>query len=266
MTKMEQEVIALDVICDCVGAIVNRDTLTIHGSGIGVEMQFSSRSAARLSSALIADLLEPMSPELVGKVESVPAVLARISADPQFDHSDSVGDLRTIERTFNEWLGTQITVSACVQDLDDPVQFTLSRQEFLTICGNISKHNRSRLTRIAGKLSVILSRVDVGLDRLMVLRALDDLYERFLHEVFSHMTMPLMELLNNVRWGIQEYLEPEYLKALIQTPGAMEYSYRIPTGIQHPLAQACYWNLLNSVRKRPICDRFEVRRLREPRY
>ncbi|MBK7905399.1 MAG: hypothetical protein IPJ78_02440 [Gemmatimonadetes bacterium] len=87
---MEQESIALDVIVDAVGAVVNRESMLFYGEGVDVEIQFQSHLTARLGSALIADLLEPMSAELVGGKLSVPEVLSRIAQEPQFDQNGSV--------------------------------------------------------------------------------------------------------------------------------------------------------------------------------
>ena len=88
------------------------------------------------------------------------------------------------------------------------------------------KHNFARLTITAGKLAGILKRAGTDLTEIETLPVLDDFYTQFHENVFNYHGGMIAQLLNNVRWGIHEYLQPQYLRAYTPPPpGQIMYSY-----------------------------------------
>ncbi len=165
------------------------------------------------------------------------------------------------------WLAEKVTVETHLPSLSRTINLTLSRQEFVYICGNISKHNFARLTGVAKKVRELLRQNDIDLTPPDVIAVLDDFYERFHYDILTYHSSTLVQLLNNVRWGVQNYLKPEYLRSYRKDPvDEIRYSYDVPAGIVHNIAQTCYWDLMNSVRQEPYVKPFKASRYLKGRY
>jgi len=152
---------------------------------------------------------------------------------------------------------TIITVETFFPSISRTISLEIKRKDSLYICGNISKHNVSRLTRAGKRLSKILQHHDVIVDSKNVLHLLGDFYERFHEDILEYQATVITELLNNVRWGIHHYLLPEYLQAQTQdTSDSTKYSYKFPQDVSDDFVKTCYWELMNSVRRKPNMEPF----------
>lgn len=87
-------------------------------------------------------------------------------------------------------------------------------------------------------------------------------------DVFSYHSSAIAEFLNNIRWGIYEYLRPEFLRSFTsREPGeSIAYHFKYPAGSQHPIGKTLYWSLMNDVRTEPLMPRFDVTRFLKMRY
>jgi hypothetical protein len=166
------------------------------------------------------------------------------------------------------WLEAQIKVEVWFPSINTNVVLELQRRDFVTICGNISKHNLSRLTRNAKRLKKLLQKNGIMLDWIDALRTLDDFQGRFHDDILVYHSTTLAEMLNNVRWTIHEYLKPEFTRSYTPAPtdDDPKYSYRYPDFLVHPFARDRYWDLMNQVRARPWIDRFTGTRYLKGRY
>ena len=94
----------------------------------------------------------------------------------------------------------------------------------------------------------------------MSLLALDEIHEWFHTHKFYAYSNAIAEFLNNIRWGIYTYLQPEFARSFTRTPGSsVAYSFAIPASIEGEFAKSCYWQLMNEVRSPPFVQRFSVR-------
>ena len=76
-------------------------------------------------------------------------------------------------------------------------------------------------------------------------------------------------MLNNIRWGIHEYLLPEFNKSYrkdASDPKGFRYSYDYPEKIKDEFVKNCYWSLMNSVRAEPSIKKFKSTKLLKLRY
>ena len=108
-----------------------------------------------------------------------------------------------------------LSISNCDTDV-------LLRNRFvLEICGNVVKHNFTRLDRTQNKLKKVL--IESGLDETVVESKieylLDDVSNHFLGDGKSICTFiyDIAYYLNNIRFAIYEYLEFEYSKSYTET-------------------------------------------------
>ena len=76
-------------------------------------------------------------------------------------------------------------------------------------------------------------------------------------------------MVNNIRWGIHEYLLPEFNKSYRKDhydKEGLSYSYDYPKNINDKFAKSCYWSLMNSVRAKPHIKKFKSTKLLKLRY
>ena len=143
----------------------------------------------------------------------------------------------------------------------------IRRQDFIYICGNASKHNPARLTGVSRRVADVLSENGHEIGMFEASLAIDDFYGRFHRDILVYHGTWLGEMLNNLRWGIQDYLQAEFNRSY--TPDSSEtpkYSYQYPDAVTHAFARSCYWDLMNKVRSGPYLKRFVGSRNLKQRY
>jgi hypothetical protein len=139
-----------------------------------------------------------------------------------------------------------------LSSISEKLDLRVKRIDFLTICGDIAKHNFSRLRRNVKKIMAILAANSLVVDEAKAFLVLPDFYENFHHNVFAYHASTIAEMLNNIRWGIFHYLEPEYARSFERLPDHdLVYRFNYPAGGSSPLAKGIYWDLMNQVRSRP---------------
>lgn len=135
------------------------------------------------------------------------------------------------------------------------------------MCGNISKHNFLRLGRVSKELKEILEKSGISITIDDSLLSLADFYERFHSDVLNYHSCTIAEFLNNIRWGIYKYLQPDLQRSIVWEDGEPpKYQYTYPEGVNAKLARECYWELMNEVRNPPFMRRFKITKWLKYRY
>ncbi|MGE3979467.1 MAG: hypothetical protein AB7F94_18070 [Nitrospira sp.] len=229
-----------------------------------MEVSFQSRHHQQLFSALLADFLEPVSLLGDNRADSL-AILESICRSPQFDEGGLVEFLEEPTAALNDWLEKEVTIPTWLPSIDRQVELRMARREFVYQCGAISKHSLGRLTRTAARFVKVLNLHGVDVSELDALLALDDFYDRFHDDVLNYHASVIAESLNNIRWGMWEYLRPTFMKSFQQL-GELEYTYRMPQGLDHDFARGCFWDAMNDVRRKPFVERFHANDILRLRY
>jgi hypothetical protein len=245
-TSIEREGITLQIVVELLQTMVNREMLHFSPGHVEIQVTFASSSRRELFNVLFADFLEPVDPALLGSKESLLDVLYRVAKEPKLGDTIVASPLLWAVTELREWLDQTIQPEVWFPSINRNVNLKLRRAQFITICGNISKHSLSRLTRNAKRLAELFGDNGIELNWIDALRALDDFNVRFQEDIFSYHSTTMTELLNNVRWGIHEYLEPEFARSFTPSPipDDPKYSYTFPDGLQDPFAQERYWDLM----------------------
>jgi hypothetical protein len=258
MTANERAAIVLQLVVESIQAIVNHEVLSFSPGSVNIQASFRSPSQAAMANVLLADMLEPVDKTLLDFEGSLLDAMIDVSNSAPFGAGDEVVRLRAAVKAWSDWLEQDIDVEVWFPSIDTNTRLNLKRREFIAICGNISKHNMSRLTRNAKRLSTLLKRNGTSVDWIDALRALDDFQVRFHDDILAYHSTTIAELLNNLRWAIQEYLAPEFERSYRPptSVGDPRYSYHYPAGLEDTYAKSRYWDLMNSVRAGPWIPRF----------
>jgi hypothetical protein len=256
-TKIEREVIGLWIATGALDSMINHIILSLVGWGNPKEIRFETEVHQQLFNILLLDFLENVDKELTSVEGSCMELLEEVCRLASFNNSGSVSFLHEPLEKLNIWLEETITVETFFPSISLTIPLEIKRKDSLYICGNISKHNVSRLTGAGRKLGKILQHHNVIVDSKKVLYVLGDFYKRFHEDILEYQATVITELLNNVRWGIHHYLYPEYLQAKIQDiPDSILYSFRFPQDVTDDFVKTCYWELMNSVRRKPNMEPF----------
>ena len=266
-TKVESEVVGLWVACGSLDSMVNHALLKLVGVGGPREVRFHTSTHQQLFNILLLDFLEKVDATLTGQKGSCLEVLEEACQTASFDENESVELLKRPVDDLRTWLDTEITVRTWLPSIHQQLDLKIPRRESIYICGNISKHNLARLTGAAKRLDEILRNHNVTVDSFNTLHVLDDFYVRFHEDIFEYHSTVIAELLNNVRWGIHDYLTPEHLGARVQDANdPTKYFYKYPEDVTDVFARSCYWNLMSTVRRGPYMERFIANSLFKLRY
>jgi hypothetical protein len=267
LTEIEEEVILLKAIKELIDSMVNFKVLDLLGSDPDSQIFFKSTTHQRFFNIILVDFLSRTDKKAVVQQTSFLGAMKSICNYPCFDSDNSISELRNTTNEFGDWLDQEVEVEAWLPSINTKTTLKLSRICFLKMCGNISKHNFLRSAGPAQELQDMLEKngVSVGLDDALLV--LGDFYERFHTDIFNYHGSTLAEFLNNIRWGIYEYLQPEFQRSIVWEGGdPPRYRYTYPDEVQTGIAKECYWELMNEVRSAPYMRKFEVTKWLKLRY
>lgn len=166
VTPFEQEGIVLNAVWDMIDGMANYGLMDLLGDAEEKQIMFHNPSDARLFNILLVDFLSK--PESYG-ADPLPFdlpkppvnatssnrtylfYLRRICANPQLGGNPA--ELSDQVEAFGTWLETESTVpNVWLPDISLETDIIISRFDYLRICGDIAKHNFSRLSRNVQKL------------------------------------------------------------------------------------------------------------------
>lgn len=161
--------------------------------------------------------------------------------------------------TFSGWLeGETFVKGVWLPSVEIETDMRVRRIEFLKICGDIAKHNFARLGINVTRICKILAAHGHSIDERQGFLVLPDFYEWFHTNIFVMHSPAIAQFLNDLRWGIFHYLQPEFARSYERVDPEPMYRYKYPSDFIHPLGRAMYWDLMNMVRARPYFRQFKA--------
>ena len=266
-SPIEWEMIALKALTDALDSMLNHSVMTLRGNDPNTEIVFDSSVHQRLFTILLVDFLAKPEKAIVGFDGSYLELLSGICHSPSAGEPKSIMALATSVEHLSSWLSSKIEVTVWLPSLYKETNVTIQRSDFIWITGNISKHNFARLTRVSRKLIKIFQANDVEFNLHQAITVLDEFYERFHDDILNYHSSALAEILNNVRWGIHNYLEPLFKDSFMSDPDdPIQYEYQYPQGLNHEFARSCFWDVMNEVRRGPNIRPFKAPWYLKKRY
>jgi len=284
MNEIEREAIILNSAWEMIDGMVNWAMFVKNDRTDPTNLMFETSQHRRLFIILLGDFLSEVrafkgDPVPLG-LKATPSNarpsdltfifhLRQVCAAPKL--GADAADLSSRIEAFADWLegsfaasGVNLHVIGIVADLH------VSRYRYIKMCGDIAKHNLARLATNVGHLRKLLEAAGHSVSEQEAYLSVENFFEWFHDDIFSYHSSQIAEFLNNIRWAIFEYLQPEFRRSwhLTEntTPDFPRYAYHVPAVITDPLARAMYWNLMNRVRARPWVHRFVVSESLKQRY
>ena len=215
LSQIEKEVIFLKAVYELINSMVNYEIMDLAGASV----VFKSMTHQMYFNVILVDFLSRSDKRIIGEEQTYLEAVTLICKTPNFDENGSANGLTLAIKNFVEWLDQEIQVETWLPTIDTNVHLTIKRAQFIKICGNISKHNFSRLSVTANELLEILGKNKIKIELEDVLVLLKDFYEKFHFDVLSSHASIICEFLNNIRWGIYEYLKPEFDHSIVYEGG-----------------------------------------------
>jgi hypothetical protein len=277
--EIEQEAVILNAVLGMIADMANYEIFVKSERTDDVSLLPSTVTHQRLFNVLLVDFLSYPQGRNGGLPFGLPApprnakaeektylfYLRRICGNPKLG-SDVKLILSPVE-AFSNWLkGEAVVEKVWFPSIDLETNLRVQRIEFLKICGNIAKHNFSRLNRDVSKIRQILGENGHAIDEGQGYSVLKEFYEWFHTDVLGYHLSTVAEFLNNIRWGIFEYIQPEFERSFERVDPAPMHRFRIPPDITQPLVQDMYWELMNMARSPPFVPRFTVTDWLKKRY
>ncbi len=266
-SRTEQEAIVLYAVWDMIDGMVNFEIFTDKPKAFDAQLTFQTATHRHMFNVLLADFLSKPAkgtfdlPEANGSASTDHTYLfylRQICDAPLL--GPNADSLRPPVENFVEWLEERcVAEKVWFPSIEVQTDISIQRILFIKICGDIAKHNFSRLDRNVDRLIKILRENDIEIDEGQGFVLLPEFYDWFHNNIFAYHATMIAEHLNNIRWGIFEYLLPEFARSfeIIDAETRM-YKFNFPENCQNALAQAMYWNLMNQVRSRPWFPKFET--------
>jgi hypothetical protein len=275
-TQTEQEVIVLKAVWELIDEMVNYEIFLKPTQTSDVELMFPSLTHQRLFNILLVDFLSkpnvnafglPHPPKSPMSKQGHLFYLCRICHNPKLNPIGA-DFIKVPLEAFVRWLETDCLVEKVwLPSIELETDIEVKRIAFIKICGNIAKHSFTRLNVSADQICEMLKANGHPINIEQAYLVIPEFYEWFHTNIFSYHSSAIAEFLNNIRWGIYEYLKPEFARSFTRdNPTSIAYRFIYPSECNRPVAQALYENLMNAVRSDPCMPRFEVTRYLKMRY
>jgi hypothetical protein len=256
---LEREVIILRNVYDHIGEMVNFSLMDIQGYDPDSMIMFKDMNQRKLFFILLVDFLSVTDKRGPIKQTSFLAGLLSVCEHPLLAKNESENELREIVNEFRNWLQEKRTIDIWMPSIDKQVNLSISRLDAIKMSGDVSKHNYLRASGVAQRLKEILNESGICVDTDQAMLALPDFYERFHSDILIYLSSHICEFLNDIRWAIHKYLEPEFSKSFHRTNNStIGYGYHVPNEIKSEYARDCYWELMNELRRKPYMRKFVV--------
>jgi hypothetical protein len=268
LNQTEKEVVFLKAIYDLINSMVNHEMLTVFIGERYSSIRFKSTTHFQLFTILLTDFLSQTDKDASGDEKYYVDALKFISEYPSFNVNNSVASLREATSQLWAWLDDKEPIKVWLPTISTETTLKVARIMLIKMCGNIAKHNFLRLIRVATQFKKILHQSGVSVTLHEALLTLDDFYQNWGLDILRYFGSPLAEFLNNVRWGIYDYLQPEFRRSFTRIEGDPHgrYEYKYPSSLTADFATECYWNLMNDLRSKPFFARFEVPEIAKSSY
>lgn len=252
-TSLESEIVLLCIALKTIDDAVNKDVLNFKYTEGGTVINFPTMYHQNHFYVRILDFLSVVNDiKIAGKCGTCLELLQRIGLNPSFNIDDNATLLLDSLDTFNVWIEERQIRDISFWSLNQGgITLDISRKELINITANISKHHFGRLSAVIallqkakpdyGKVYSLTSGLELINSNLDILLKLD-----------ATMTAQLM---NDIRLGIYHYLLPHYLSSY-KYIDEDTYRYRYPKGISTELGMACWWDLMEFIKNKPLLDKF----------
>lgn len=261
MNDAERETIGLCIAVEAVNDIANKALLEVRPVSSlpsQAEVYFHTRVHEELFLVRLLDFSkETGEKSITGVSGSCLDVLDAACGTRSFDVNGCVRALADAVRDLRNWLNQPTKLKIWIPTLDIEARVTLPRGELVYIMGNHVKHSLARLSGVCRSVGELLRSHGYSVHDQQVPLALDDIREHLLENYFVYYGSWLAELINNLRWGAQDYLAPIFSQSFRRVAGdSYMYEYKYPNAIGDQLAREWFWRLMNHVRTGPYIDRF----------
>lgn len=268
----EKEVFALKASLWAINEMVNNALMTINYNDPDSSIMFQTSLDQRYFNIILLDFLNA---KIFGIEKTCVEALDVILSEPRF--SSEVSFLSTTLKEFKDWLSADImlehdgeTRTFWFPTINKDIALKIKREEFIKICGNISKHNPLGLDRQAKTIVGIFQRNNLEISLSEALLIMNEFYEQFHDDLLNYHSSTIAEFLNNLRWGIYEYIKPLYNRSVEfywnDALKVRSYRYHYPETIINLYAREVFWDLMNDVRSEPYIKKFTVTRYLKMRY
>ncbi len=268
-SALDKEVLVLSAVWGLVDLMVNYALFENEPKTTEVQLRFRTEESSNIFLVILADFLSLpkrdavglATPNVKGSLGETYLGLLRAVADAPILGQDSESLAKPLRASAN-WLDECTRIdSVWLPSIDRNDAVSVRRMTYLKICGTATKHNLTRLDRVAEEIQRILLDNQIKIDKNQAYLVIPDFQEFFQRGLFLYHSTTIACFLNNIRWGIYDYLASEFNRAYQKTEvmsGLQRYVYDVPSEVTKPLTQWMYWELMNKVCARPYFPRFTV--------
>ncbi len=246
-SNIEKEIIFLKSVQEMIDEMVNYELFGFVGDEPQTEIRFNSYTHLKFFNIVLVDFLSKSEEAVVDEKISYLSAIRKICKQPEFNINQSVIDLKEATKDFTDWLNKEVEIDVWFLPFSINEKLTIKRYEFIKICGDISKHNFTRLSSDSNKIIEICRNNNFNISFEQSLMVLDEFYERFHDDILNYHGSTIVEFLNNIRWGIHKYLQPEFSQSIsYDDEEPLKYSFKYPSGVNGDFTKSMYWDLMNA--------------------
>jgi hypothetical protein len=231
MNNTEREVIILNSAWEMIDGMVNWAMFVKNDYTEPTNLMFKTRQHSLLFAILLGDFLSEIR---AFKGDPVPLGLQpaprnarpsdltflfhlrQVCANPKLGTDTAA--LSTPTESFADWLeGQFIASSVNLHAIDVVADLRVARFRYIKMCADIAKHNLARLATNVAHLRKLLKAAGHSVSEQQAYLVVENFFEWFHDDTFIYHSSQIAEFLNNIRWGVYDYLQPEFQRSWHRT-------------------------------------------------
>lgn len=240
------------------------------------QVVFKTEPAKEIYYILLTDFLS-LIPEpflLEKKKISTLQALIQLSDNPILNSSYDTKDLNIALQTFKDWLLAEALIEKMwLANIEKEIDFKITRSDMIRIAGNLMKHDVLRLQAVIKIIKQTFAKNEIDPSDNNVMLCLEHFDEWFNENVLLCHATIISQMMIDIQWCVWEYLKSIYdvcLKTYYDKKfQRWMYRYDVPNSWEIPkesIQYYAFWELMNSVRAKPIFEKFKCDKYLQGRY
>jgi hypothetical protein len=284
MNDSEREAIILSSAWEMIDGMVNWAMFVKNKRVKDVSLAFKTSQSSKLFIILLGDFLSQVRSfkreAIPFDLRSVPPDakpsdrtflfhLRQVCANPRLGNDTS--RLSATVEIFADWLEEEFTAREVnLHSINLVTDISISRIRYIKMCADIAKHSLPRLQNNANYLQTLLANAGHHFSDGVAYLAFESFFEWFHDHIFNYHSSSIAEYLNNIRWEIYYYLQPEFTRSFRRVyrpiPELPRYDFDTPSEILDLAARAMYWDIMTRSISEPFVQKFHVSKFLKLRY
>lgn len=206
-SNKEKEIMLLHDILDILLDTVNNYRSELLGEADEAQIMLYDDDNQKIFLINILELLSEV--KIDGDKIKYIDFLVEVIKNPSYG-SKNIHALNVAVKKFKSYIDNEMVINRMwLPSIDTEVNLKIKASDLIYIAGNTTKHGVNRLNIVRSRIIKVLESNNIIIDEENSFIVIEEIQNWFFDDVINHQVTYLSQLLNDIKYGIYEYLLPE---------------------------------------------------------